>query len=99
MKQTQLYDTHLKCNARMVSFYGYVMPLQYDSIINEHLCVRKNAGLFDISHMGRLAVTGEKALSFIHYVITNDASRLSDNQVLYTHICNEQGGIIDDILV
>ena len=99
MKQTQLYDTHLKCNARMVSFYGYVMPLQYDSIINEHLCVRKNAGLFDISHMGRFEVSGDKAFPFIQQIITNDAGRLADKQVLYTPICNEQGGIIDDILV
>ena len=99
MRKTPLYEAHVKLNAKIVSFHDYLMPLQYDSIINEHLCVRKNAGLFDISHMGRLDVTGEKALSFIHYVITNDASRLSDNQVLYTPICNEQGGIIDDILV
>ncbi len=99
MKKTPLYEAHVKLNAKIVSFHDYLMPLQYDSIINEHLCVRKNAGLFDISHMGRLVVTGEKALSFIQYVITNDASRLSDNQVLYTPICNEQGGIIDDILV
>ncbi|HHT9138255.1 MAG TPA: glycine cleavage system aminomethyltransferase GcvT [Candidatus Wunengus sp. YC60] len=99
MKKTQLYDTHLKCNARMVSFHGYVMPLQYDSIINEHHCVRKNAGLFDISHMGRFEVSGDKALPFIQQIITNDAGRLADKQVLYTPVCNEQGGIIDDILV
>ena len=99
MKQTRLYDTHLKCNARMVSFHGYVMPLQYDSIINEHHCVRKNAGLFDISHMGRFEVSGDTAFPFIQQIITNDADQLADKQVLYTPICNEQGGIIDDILV
>lgn len=99
MKKTQLYDTHLKSNARMVSFHGYVMPLQYDSIINEHHCVRKNAGLFDISHMGRFEVSGDRALHFIQHIITNDAGRLADKQVLYTPICNEEGGIIDDILV
>ncbi len=99
MKKTPLYDTHLKHNAKMVSFHDYVMPLQYDSIINEHHCVRENAGLFDISHMGRFEVSGDKAFPFIQQIITNDASRLADKQVLYTPICNEQGGIIDDILV
>ncbi|MBM4065390.1 MAG: glycine cleavage system aminomethyltransferase GcvT [Planctomycetes bacterium] len=99
MKKTQLYDTHLTCNAKMVSFHGYEMPLQYDSIINEHHCVRKNAGLFDISHMGRFEVSGNRAFPFIQQVITNDAGLLADKQVLYTPICNERGGIIDDILV
>jgi len=99
MKKTPLYDTHLKHNAKMVSFHDYVMPLQYDSIINEHHCVRENAGLFDISHMGRFAVSGDKAFPFIQQIITNDANQLADKQVLYTPICNEQGGIIDDILV
>jgi aminomethyltransferase len=99
MKKTQLYDTHLTCNAKMVSFHGYEMPLQYDSIINEHHCVRKNAGLFDISHMGRFEVSGDKAFPFIQQIITNDAGLLADKQVIYTPICNEQGGIIDDILV
>ncbi|HHT9145576.1 MAG: glycine cleavage system aminomethyltransferase GcvT [Candidatus Brocadiaceae bacterium] len=99
MKKTQLYDTHLTCNAKMVSFHGYEMPLQYDSIIDEHHCVRKNAGLFDISHMGRFAVSGDKAFQFIQQIITNDVGQLADKQVLYTPICNEQGGIIDDILV
>lgn len=83
----------------MVSFHGYLMPLQYDSIINEHHRVRKNAGLFDISHMGRFGISGNKASSFVQKIITNDISRLSDKQVLYTPVCNEQGGIIDDILV
>jgi len=99
MKKTPLYDTHLTCNAKMVSFHGYEMPLQYDSIINEHLFVRENAGLFDISHMGRFEVSGDKAFPFIQQIITNDAGQLADKQVLYTPICNEQGGIIDDILV
>jgi aminomethyltransferase len=99
MKKTPLYDAHLKLNAKMVSFHDYLMPLQYDSIINEHHCVRKNAGLFDISHMGRFELFGDRALPFIQQIITNDAARLADNQVLYTPICNEQGGIIDDILV
>ncbi len=99
MKKTPLYDIHLKLNAKMVSFHDYFMPLQYDSIINEHHNVRNNAGLFDISHMGRFEVLGSKAFPFIQHIITNDAGGLTDKQVLYTPICNEQGGILDDILV
>jgi aminomethyltransferase len=99
MKKTPLYDTHLKLKAAMVPFHDYLMPLQYDTIINEHHCVRKNAGLFDVSHMGRIEVLGDKAFPFIQQVITNNAGRLTDKQALYTPICNEQGGIIDDILV
>ncbi|MCF6156613.1 MAG: glycine cleavage system aminomethyltransferase GcvT [Candidatus Brocadia sp.] len=99
MKKTPLYDNHLKFNAKMVSFHDYFMPLQYDTIINEHHCVRKNAGLFDISHMGRFEVLGNKAFPFIQHIITNDAGKLTEKQVQYTPICNEQGGILDDILV
>ncbi len=99
MKKTPLYDIHLKLNAKMMSFHDYFMPLQYDTIINEHHCVRKNAGLFDISHMGRFEVLGNRAFPFIQHIITNDAGKLADKQVLYTPICNEQGGILDDILV
>lgn len=99
MKKTPLYDSHLKYHAKMVSFHDYTMPLQYDTIINEHLCVRRNAGLFDISHMGRFEIKGNKALPFVQNIITNDASKLDDGQVQYTPICNDQGGILDDILV
>lgn len=99
MKKTPLYDSHLRFHAKMVSFHGYDMPLQYDTIINEHLCVRRNAGLFDISHMGRFEIRGDKALPFIQNLITNDADKLDDRQVQYTPVCNEQGGILDDILV
>ena len=99
MKKTPLYDTHLKLNAKMVSFHDYFMPLQYDTIINEHHSVRRNAGLFDISHMGRFEVVGNKAFQFIQHIITNDAGKLADKQVLYTPICNKEGGILDDVLV
>lgn len=99
MKKTPLYDIHLKFHAKMVSFHDYVMPLQYDTIINEHHRTRNNAGLFDISHMGRFEVAGDNALPFIQNIITNDADKLEDMQVLYTPVCNEHGGILDDILV
>ncbi len=99
MKKTPLYDTHLKLNATMVSYHDYFMPLQYDTIINEHHSVRKNAGLFDVSHMGIFEIFGNKAFPFIQYIITNDAGKLADKQVQYTPLCNEQGGVLDDILV
>lgn len=99
MKKTPLYDAHVKLNATMVSFHDYSMPLQYDSIIHEHHSVRKSAGLFDVSHMGRFDIAGDKALPFIQYVIPNNATRLAYKQILYSPLCNEQGGIIDDILV
>jgi len=75
------------------------MPIQYDSIINEHLLVRNKAGLFDVSHMGKVEIYGDDAHSFVQQVVTNDAAQLSDKQVLYSPLCNEKGGIIDDILI
>ena len=99
MKKTPLYDVHTKLNAKMVDFHDYLMPLQYGSIIDEHLQVRKAAGLFDISHMGRFEVSGSGAFPLIQHLITNDASRLAVNQAIYSPLCNEQGGFIDDILV
>ncbi len=99
MKKTPMYDAHLASHAKMVSFHDYLMPLQYDGIISEHLQVRGNAGLFDISHMGCLEVFGGSAFPFIQRLITNDASRLGNNQIIYTPICNEQGGVIDDVFV
>ncbi|OQZ02184.1 MAG: glycine cleavage system protein T [Candidatus Brocadia sp. UTAMX2] len=99
MKKTPLYDTHLAFHAKMVSFHDYVMPLHYDTIINEHQGVRKKAGLFDISHMGRFEIRGDTAFPFIQSVITNDAGKLEDMQVQYTPVCNERGGILDDVLV
>ena len=99
MKKTPLYDIHLAANAKMVSFHDYLMPLQYDGIISEHLQVRRNSGLFDISHMGCLEVLGDNAFPFIQHLITNDAGRLGNNQIIYTPLCNEGGGVIDDIFV
>ncbi|MCF6147931.1 MAG: glycine cleavage system aminomethyltransferase GcvT [Candidatus Kuenenia sp.] len=99
MKRTPLYESHLKYRAKMVSFHDYFMPIQYDSIINEHLLVRNNAGIFDVSHMGKFEICGDDALSFVQQVITNDAGPLSEKQVLYSPLCNEKGGIIDDILI
>jgi len=99
MKKTPLYEAHLKYHGKMVPFHNYLMPLQYESIIKEHHLVRNNAGIFDISHMAKFEITGENPFPFIQQIITNDASPMAKNQVLYSPICNEKGGIIDDVLV
>jgi aminomethyltransferase len=97
--RTPLYDWHVAHGARMVDFGGWDMPIQYGNIIDEHTAVRTAAGLFDISHMGRLSFAGPDALGLIQHVFTNDAAALKDGQVRYGLICNEQGGVRDDVLV
>jgi aminomethyltransferase len=83
----------------MVDFGGWDMPLQYAGIIEEHRAVRENVGVFDVSHMGEIEVRGPRALDFVQYLVTNNVGRLSIDQVLYTPMCNENGGTVDDLLV
>jgi aminomethyltransferase len=99
LKNTPLNDQHIKLGAKMVPFAGYSMPVQYTGIIDEHHAVRKQAGLFDVSHMGEVSVTGPNAMAFIQNLVTNDISTLYDGKALYTAMCNLEGGIIDDLLV
>lgn len=97
--RTPLYDWHVSHKARMVPFGGWEMPVQYTSIIDEHHAVRTAVGLFDISHMGRFNLHGAGALSLIQKVFTNDAAKMKIGQVRYGLVCNEAGGMLDDILV
>jgi aminomethyltransferase len=97
--RTPLYDWHLTHGARIVDFAGWDMPVQYTTIMDEHIAVRTAAGLFDISHMGRLSLGGPDALAHIQHVYTNNAATLKDGQVRYGLVCNEAGGIRDDVLV
>lgn len=97
--RTPLYDWHVARGARLVDFAGWDMPVQYTSITDEHQAVRTAAGLFDISHMGRLSFAGPGALDLIQQVYTNDAATLKEGQVRYGLVCNERGGIRDDVLV
>ena len=97
--RTPLYDWHISHGARMVDFAGWDMPVQYTSIIEEHQAVRTAAGLFDISHMGRLSFGGADALALIQKVYTNNAAAMRHMQVRYGLICNDKGGIRDDVLV
>ncbi|HEX6746071.1 MAG TPA: glycine cleavage system aminomethyltransferase GcvT [Longimicrobium sp.] len=100
LRRTPLHGEHLRLNAKMVPFAGYEMPVQYPSgITAEHNAVRNAAGLFDVSHMGEFEVRGERALDFVQHITTNDASRLEVGQAQYSTMLNEQGMVIDDLLV
>ncbi len=96
--RTQLYRIHEQ-TAKLTDFAGFEMPLWYKGIIPEHLAVRNGVGIFDISHMGRVMVTGVDAERFLNYVITNDVSKLTLNAAQYSVMCNESGGIMDDFVV
>ncbi|MFV0604836.1 MAG: glycine cleavage system aminomethyltransferase GcvT [Niabella sp.] len=99
MKQTPFTQKHIALGAKMAEFAGYNMPISYSGINDEHISVRKNAGVFDVSHMGEFILKGEQALDLIQRVTTNDASKLKLGQAQYSSLTNEQGGIIDDLLV
>lgn len=98
-KKLVLEDTHLKLGGKMVPFAGFNMPVRYSSDKEEHLNVRSNVGVFDVSHMGEFMVKGTGALNLIQYVTTNDASKLIPGKVQYSCLPNENGGIVDDLLV
>ncbi len=99
MKKTILYDSHLKLNAKMVDFAGFMMPVVYTSIKEEHFYVREKAGMFDVSHMGEFYVKGKEAEKFVDNIFTNDVLTQKDNQVLYGMMCYPNGGVVDDLLV
>lgn len=96
--RTQLYEVHSKI-AKLTPFAGFEMPLYYKDIAPEHLAVRNSVGIFDISHMGRMLVTGPDAERFLNYVTTNDVSTLMPNSAQYSVMCTERGGIVDDFVV
>lgn len=97
--RTPLYDWHVAHHARMLPFGGWDMPVQYAGIVAEHQAVRTGAGLFDVSHMGRLSFGGPGAIDLIQTVWTNNAAAMKDGQVRYGLVCNAAGGTLDDILV
>jgi len=97
--RTPLYDRHVALGARLVPFAGWEMPVQYDGVIQEHRAVRTDAGAFDVSHMGELTVEGFGARDFLQSVLSNDVERLEPGLAQYTLLTNEQGGIVDDLIV
>lgn len=97
--KTPIYDRHIQLGAKIVDFHGWLMPIQYKGIIQEHLAVRNNVGVFDVSHMGEIEIKGKDAYSFLQYLITNNLDKIGPGRTIYTHMCNENGGIIDDLIV
>lgn len=98
-QRTPLYDHHIALGAKMAPFAGFDMPIEYSNIIEEHMAVRQKAGIFDVSHMGELRVTGPDTVAFLNYVTTNNCKLLAPNSVLYTILVDERGGTIDDLLL
>ncbi|MGZ5286744.1 MAG: glycine cleavage system aminomethyltransferase GcvT [Flavisolibacter sp.] len=99
MKKTPFTDKHIALGAKMAEFAGYNMPISYTGINDEHQAVRKNAGVFDVSHMGEFILKGENALDLIQRITTNDASKLTTGKAQYSCMPNKEGGIIDDLLI
>jgi aminomethyltransferase len=99
VKLTPLYDRHVALGARLIPFAGWMMPVQYKGIIHEHKLVREKAGLFDLGHMGQVEVDGADALAFLQFVATNDVSKLEPGQAQYALLTNENGGVVDDIII
>ena len=99
LKKVTLNEIHEQLGAKMVDFAGFYMPVRYSSDKAEHLAVREGVGVFDVSHMGEFMLRGEKALDLIQYVSSNDAAKLTDGKVQYSCLPNEEGGIVDDLLI
>src|SRR5580765_9029068 len=99
MKNTPFTEKHIGLGAKMAEFAGYNMPISYSGINDEHSAVRNNAGVFDVSHMGEFILKGPKALDLIQRVTTNDASQLVAGKAQYSALTNEEGGIVDDLIV
>jgi aminomethyltransferase len=99
LRRTPLHDRHVALGARMVPFAGWEMPVQYEGVIPEHRAVRRDAGAFDVSHMGELEVEGPRATELLQSALSNDLGQIEPGQAQYTLLTNEQGGIVDDLIV
>ena len=98
-KRTCLYDKHVALGALISPFGGFDMPIQYSSIIDEHNAVRQHCGVFDVSHMGEVRVTGADAEKFVNHIFTNDITGAPDGKIYYGMMCYPHGGVVDDLLV
>src|SRR5205809_6420881 len=98
-RKTPLYDEHVRLGAKMVPFAGWLMPVQYTSIVDEHQAVRNALGIFDISHMGQFIVDGAGAREWLNAMLTNNTNKLDVGMGQYSFLLNERGGIIDDLIV
>lgn len=99
MKKTPLYETHIAQNGKLIDFGSWELPVEYTGIISEHEAVRNAAGLFDVSHMGEILITGKDAEKYLQKMVTNDISNMAENQIFYSLMCYPQGGVVDDILI
>jgi len=99
MKKTVLFDRHKELNAKIVDFAGYMMPVSYSSVNDEHVHVRNSVGIFDVSHMGEFEISGSNSIEFIQHLCTNDISKIEIGKAQYNCLTNETGGIIDDLIV
>ena len=99
MRKTALYDIHKENNSKIVDFAGWQMPVVYTGIRDEHMAVRNSVGIFDVSHMGEIRITGQQAHEFCQYLTTNDLNNIKDKQAQYTILCAEDGGAVDDIII
>lgn len=98
-KKTPLYDIHVAYKGKIVPFAGYLLPVQYQGVIQEHMAVREAAGLFDVSHMGEITCIGKDALANLNHILTNDYNGMYDGQARYSPMCNDNGGVVDDLIV
>lgn len=99
LRETPLIDSYEKYGGKAVDYAGWLLPVEFEGIIPEHEAVRNNAGLFDVSHMGEITVKGKDALKFLQHIMTNDIGILENNQVVYTLMCYENGGVVDDLIL
>ena len=99
MKKTVLFDRHEKLNAKIVDFAGFLMPVSYSSVNEEHLHVRNNVGVFDVSHMGEIEISGSNSFNLVQYLCSNDISKLKIGKAQYNCLTNDKGGIVDDLIV
>lgn len=98
-KKTPLYEEHSSLKGKIVNYAGWLLPVQYEGLVPEHNAVRNAAGIFDVSHMGSIFIKGKDSREFLDYLMTNDISKLNQNQIVYTFMCYPDGGVVDDLLV
>ena len=99
MKKTTLFDSHVSLGAKMVDFAGYLMPVQYEGVRAEHLSVKHNVGIFDVSHMGEFIIYGDGSLELLQFCLSNDVSILNNGEAQYNCLLNDNGGIVDDLIL
>ncbi|MBI4061023.1 MAG: glycine cleavage system aminomethyltransferase GcvT [Elusimicrobia bacterium] len=99
LRRTALYESHKRLGGKIVDFHGWELPVQFESIMREHEATRHRCGLFDVSHMGQVFVTGPDALAFLQKVNANDIARVKPGRAIYSHLPNEQGGVVDDVII